>query len=190
MRTIEFSAVARMLAVGIGALVVAGAAHAAGDKAAGDKAAFESAKASAKSTYEAAKARCDALKDNAQDICVAEAKAVRTKTEANAEAAYKGTPKAHEHAVHEAAEADYKVARERCDDRTGNDKDVCIKVAKAALVRAKADAKVTRVSNDARIDAANDKREADYKVAAQKCDAMTGDAKSACVRDAKAKYGM
>ena len=80
--------------------------------------------------------------------------------------------------------------RERCDDRTGNDKDVCIKVAKAALVRAKADAKVTRVSNDARIDAAKDKREADYKVAAQKCDALSGDAKSACVKDAKAKYGM
>ena len=185
MRAIEFSAVMRTLAVGIGALALASAGHAAGDKAA-----YDSAKASAKSTYEAAKARCDALKDNAKDICVAEAKAARTKTEVSAEAAYKGTPKAHEQAVHEAAEADYKVARERCDDRTGNDKDVCIKVAKAALVRAKSDAKVTRVANDARIDAAKDKREADYKVAAQKCEALAGDAKSACVRDAKAKYGM
>ena len=185
MRRIEFSAVMRTFAVGIGAFVLASA-----SQAAGDKAAYESAKASAKSTYEAAKARCDALKDNAKDICVAEAKAARTKTEVNAEAVYKGTPKAREHAVHEAAEADYKVARERCDDRTGNDKDVCIKVAKAALVRAKSDAKVTRVSNDARIDAAKDKRQADYNVAAQKCDAMTGDAKSACVKDAKAKYGM
>jgi len=185
MRAIEFSAVMRTLAVGIGALALASAGHAAGDKAP-----YDSAKASAKSTYEAAKARCDALKDNAKDICVAEAKAARTKTEASAEAAYKGTPKAHEQAVHEAAEADYQVARERCNERTGNDKDVCIKVAKAALVRAKSDAKVTRVANDARIDAAKDKREADYKVAAQKCEALAGDAKSACVRDAKAKYGM
>jgi len=185
MRAIEFSAVMRTLVVGVGALALASAGHAAGDKAA-----YDSTKASAKSTYEAAKARCDALKDNAKDICVAEAKAARTKTEASAEAAYKGTPKAHEQAVHEAAEADYKVARERCDDRTGNDQDVCIKVAKAALVRAKSDAKVTRVANYARIDAAKDKREADYKVAAQKCEALAGDAKSACVRDAKAKYGM
>jgi len=185
MRRIEFSAVMRMLAVGVGAVALAGA-----SQAAGDKAAYESAKASAKSTYEAARARCDALKDNAKAICVAEAKAARTKTEVNAEAAYQGTPKAHEHAVHEAAEADYQVARERCNDRAGNDKDVCIKVAKAALVRAKSDAKVTRVANDARLDAAKDKREADYAVAAQKCDAMTGDAKSACIKDAKAKYGM
>jgi len=185
MRTIDFPAVMRTLAVGIGAFAVATA-----GLAAGDKAAYESAKASAKSTYEAAKARCDALKDNAKDICVAEAKAARTKSEVNAEATYKGTPKAREHAVHEAAEADYKVAKERCDDRTGNDKDVCVKVAKAALVRAKADAKVTRVSNDAKIDAAKDKREAEYNVAAQKCDALTGDAKGACVKDAKAKYGM
>ena len=185
MRTIEFRAALRALAVGVGAFVIAAA-----SQAAGDKALYERAKASAKSTYEAAKARCDALTGNAKDICVAEAKAARTKTEVNAEAAFKDTPKAREHAVHEAAEADYKVARERCDDRTGNDKDVCVKVAKAALVRAKADAKVTRVANDARIDASKEKREADYNVAAQKCDALTGDAKGACIKDAKAKYGM
>jgi hypothetical protein len=40
------------------------------------------------------------------------------------------------------------------------------------------------------MDAAKDKREADYKVAAEKCDAMAGDAKSACVAQAKAKYKM
>jgi hypothetical protein len=40
------------------------------------------------------------------------------------------------------------------------------------------------------MDASKDKREADYKVAAEKCNAMTGDAKSACIKDAKAKYGM
>ena len=185
MRTIEYPALMRAVAVGVGALALAGAAQAAGDKAA-----YDSAKASAKATYEAARARCDALKDNAKDVCVAQAKAARTKTEAHAEAAYQDTPKAREHAVHEAAEADYKVAREQCNERSGNDKDVCIKVAKAALVRAKSDAKVTRVANDARIDAAKDKREADYNVAAQKCDALAGDARSACVKNAKAKYGM
>ena len=185
MRTIDFPAVMRALAVGIGAFAVATA-----SPAAGDKAAYESAKASAKSAYEAAKARCDALKDNAKDICVAEAKAARIKTEVNAEAAYKGTPKAREQAIREIAEADYKVARERCDDKIGNDKDVCVKVAKAALVKAQSNAKATRVTTDARMDASKEKREADYKVAAEKCNAMTGDAKSACVKDAKAKYGM
>ena len=185
MRTIAFSPLMRALAVCIGTLAFASGGHAAGDKAA-----YDSAKASAKSTYEAAKAKCDALKDNAKDICVAEAKAARTRTDEQAEAAYKNTPKAREHAVHEIAEADYKVAKERCDDKTGNDKDVCIKVAKAAMTKAKADAKATRVSTDAKVDASKDKREADYKVAAEKCDAMSGDAKSACVKQAKAKYGM
>jgi hypothetical protein len=185
MRTIQFSPVMRALAVCIGTLSFAGATCAAGDKSA-----YDSAKASAKSTYEAAKTKCDALNGNAKDICVAEAKAARTRTDEEAEAAYKNTPKAREHAIHEIAEADYKVAKERCDDKTGNDKDVCVKVAKAALVKAQSNAKAARVAADARMDASKDKREADYKVAAETCDALTGDAKSACVKDAKAKYGM
>src|SRR4029077_14485124 len=94
MRTIKFPPLKRALAVCIGALAFAGA-----SQAAGDKAAYESAKASAKSTYEAARAKCDVLKDNAQDICVAQAKAARTRTDEQAEAAYKDTPKAREHAI-------------------------------------------------------------------------------------------
>ena len=39
-----------------------------------------------------------------------------------------------------AAAADYKVARARCDSITGNPKDVCVAEAKAARVRAEADA--------------------------------------------------
>jgi hypothetical protein len=184
MHTYKLSAAARTLALAIGTFAFAAGAHAAGDKSA-----YDQAKSSAKATFEAAKTKCDALKDNAKDICVAEAKAARTRTEVDAEAVYKGTPKAREHAIHEIAEADYKVAKERCDDKTGNDKDVCVKVAKAALTKAKADAKATRVSTDAKMDASKDKREADYKVAAEKCDAMSGDAKDSCVKAAKAKYG-
>ena len=185
MRPIVFSELARIVVVGAGSLACAFAANAAGDKTA-----YENAKASAKSTYEAASKQCDAMNGNAKDICVAEAKAARTKTEEEAEATYKGTPKARAHAIDEIAEANYKAAKERCDDRKGNDKDVCMKVAKAELTRAKADAKANRKTVEARQDAAKDKREADYKVAAEKCDALNGDAKSACVRDAKAKYGM
>jgi hypothetical protein len=172
-------------------VVVAGAiAFATGAHAAGDRNAYESAKASAKSAYEAAEKQCDAMNGNAKDVCVAEAKAARTKADAQAEATYKATPKAREHAAEEIAQANYKVAKERCDDRTGNDKDVCVKVAKAELTKAKADAKAHRKTIDARSDADKEKREADYKVAAEKCEAMNGDAKSACVKNAKTKYGM
>jgi hypothetical protein len=37
-------------------------------------------------------------------------------------------------------------------------------------------------------DAREEKSDANYKVAKEKCDAMSGDAKDACIRDAKMKY--
>ena len=79
--------------------------------------AYDQAKASAKSTYEADRKACDAQAGNPKDVCIAEAKAKRTRTEVEAEANWKGTAKAREHAAHETAEADYKVAKERCGAR-------------------------------------------------------------------------
>jgi hypothetical protein len=86
------------------------------------------------------------------------------------------------------AEADYKSAEAKCDSLTGNDKDVCVKEAKATYQKAKADAKAARKSQSARAEAGEDKREASYKVAKEKCAALSGDEKSACVAQAKAKY--
>ena len=59
----------------------------------------------------------------------------------------------------------------------------------AAQTRAKADAKAMEKTADARKDAADDKRDADYKVAMEKCDGFAGDAKSTCQKNAKAAYG-
>jgi hypothetical protein len=86
------------------------------------------------------------------------------------------------------ADADYKAAKEACKTRQGNDKDVCMKEAKAAHVKVTADAKAKRKSGAAMADARDDKMDANYKVAKEKCDAMSGDAKDACIRDAKMKY--
>ena len=41
----------------------------------------------------------------------------------------------------------------------------------------------------AKADAAQDKRDADYKVDIAKCDALAGDPKAACVASAKARFG-
>jgi len=92
------------------------------------------------------------------------------------------------------------VAKEKCDDFSGNAKDVCMKEAKANHVRATADAKVDRVAADsqntaaektaeARKDATEDKRDAEYKVAIEKCDSLAGTSKDTCVRDAKMRFG-
>ena len=100
MTPLKLSSLAQAVAICAGALVFAGTAGAA-DK--GDKATYEQAKASAKAAYDTDKHACDAMSGNAKDICVAEAKAKRVRVDENAEAAYKNTPKAREHATHEIA---------------------------------------------------------------------------------------
>ena len=87
------------------------------------------------------------------------------------------------------AESAYAVAKERCDDQAGNAKDVCRKEAKAIEVKALADAKLGRQVGEARSDASQSKRDADYKVAAERCEALSGDAKSQCMSSAKSNFG-
>jgi hypothetical protein len=154
----------------------------------------------AEMTYKSDKDACKSLSGNANDICMAEAKGKEKVAKAEADAAYESTPKARESARKAKADADYDVAKEKCDDLSGNAKDVCVKEAKAAHVKSLADAKVDRVASDtrnesmqktaaAKQDAAQDKRDADYKVAIEKCDALAGPAKDACVHDAKMRFG-
>jgi len=153
----------------------------------------------AAAAYKADRERCSAMSANAKDVCMAEAKGKEKVAKAEAEAAYKNTPRARENARMAKADMQHNIAKEKCDDLSGNPKDVCVKEAKAAYTKTKADAKVDRVAADtsrtasdkkmeARKDAAEDKRDADYKVAIEKCDAMTGAAKDNCVRDAKVRF--
>jgi len=164
------------------------------------KDAYDTAVRNAETQYKADKDACSSRSGNAKDICLAEANGKEKVAKADAEAAYKNTPKALEDARVTRAEAAHSVAKEKCDDLSANSKDVCVKEADAALVKAKADAKVDRVAADtkddsamkqadARRQAAEDKRDADYKVAAEKCDALSGPAKNTCISDAKLRYG-
>jgi len=156
----------------------AAAALLAGSAAAVTKDEYRATKDRIGTEYKAAKAKCDALSGQPKNLCVAEAKAAEKRAKARAEADYENTPKAREKAVIADAEATYMVAKEQCATKTGNDKDVCVKAAKAA-----------RQTTVAKADAKDTKREADYKVAREKCDPLTGAAKDKCVADAKAKYG-
>ena len=150
--------------------------------------------------YKTDKDACASRSGNAKDICLAEASGKEKVAKADAEAAYKNTPKLREDARVTRAEATYDVAKEKCDELSGNSKDVCVKEANATLVKAKADAKVDRVAAETRRDAeakqvearneaTKNKRDADYKVAIEKCDALAGTAKDSCVNGAKAQYG-
>jgi hypothetical protein len=161
---------------------------------------YTMAKKNADAQYKIDKDDCSSQSGNAKDICIAKAKGKDNVAKADAQAAYENTPKARESARVALAQANYDVAVEKCDDLAGNSKAVCVKEAKADLVKGKADAKVDRVASDTRHDAAvkqadarkdanTDKRDADYKVAIEKCDAAAGPAKDSCVSNAKAQYG-
>ena len=181
----------RMIAVAVaGALGCAGSAFGALTKAE-----MKTEKDRIETEYKSAKANCDGLKGNAKDVCMAEAKGNRKVAKAELEARDKDTAKAHADAKMARAEADYDVAKEKCDDMKGNAKDVCKKDAKAAYTTAKEDAKVDKTAGraqekvaDARQDAREEKRDANYAAAKERCDTMSGEAKDRCVADAKARF--
>jgi hypothetical protein len=150
---------------------------------------YKAGKSSISADYKAGKAACGLLKANAKDICMEEAKAKEKVALAELEFSYTGKPADQTKILVAKAESTYAVAKERCDDQTGNAKDVCVKEAKAVEVKALADAKLIKVVGAARKDAAADKKDADYKVAIEKCDALVADAKASCVAMAKTSFG-
>lgn len=150
---------------------------------------YKARKAQISDMYKADKKACGSLAGNAKDICMEEAKGKEKVAKADAEYQYTAKPKDAQKLAQAKADASYAVAKERCDDLAGNPKDVCVQEAKAAHVSAKADAKVRKDVAVSRNDAADEKRDAMYKVAAEKCDALSGDAKTACIKTAKSRYG-
>jgi hypothetical protein len=162
---------------------------------------YEAVKEGIASKYKLAKADCASLSGNPSYICIAGAEGDEKVALAELEAGYKPTPETRYQERAARAEADYGVAKERCDDRAGNAKDVCMKEAKSAETAAKADAKAqmktadannaiaSEKSADARQDATADKLEAEYKVAKEKCDTYAGSAQEACMNQAKARFG-
>ncbi len=150
---------------------------------------YKARKAQIGDTYKADKKACESLAGNAKDICLEEAKGKEKIARAEVEYQHTGKVKDNEKLAVAKADAAYEVAKEKCDDLAGNPKDVCVKEAKAAHVAGKAEAKSVKAVASARNEAADEKRDAQYKVAAEKCDALSGDAKSSCLKAAKSRYG-
>ena len=153
------------------------------------KADYKAGKTRISADYKVDKAACASHTANAKDICMQEAKAKEKVALAELEYGYTGKVADRNKVLVVKAETAYAVAKERCDDQAGNAKDVCVKEAKAVETKALADAKMGKQIGEAKKDAAADKLDADYKVAIEKCDALSGDAKSGCVASAKAKFG-
>jgi hypothetical protein len=152
------------------------------------KAEHTAAKDRISADFKADKASCAKFSANEKDICMEKAKG--KEKVALAELEFNDTGKASDgiKVAVARADADYAVAKELCDDKAGNVKDVCVAEAKATHTKALADAKLSKKVGEAKKDAVDDKRDADYKVAAEKCDSLSGDAKSACVSAAKVRF--
>ncbi|MFA7415733.1 MAG: hypothetical protein WC048_14725 [Rhizobium sp.] len=161
--------------------------------------------------YKTAQDGCGSFSGNANDICVAEAKGNRSVDKAELDDSYMPTIKTRYNVRIARAKADFSVAMEKCDDKAGNDKDVCVKEAKAAEIHEMANAKAQMKTSKADVvaidksaaantkamdkaveahnDAASDGRDADYAVAKEKCQALAGNVKDLCLSDAKVRFG-
>ncbi|MBA3056726.1 hypothetical protein [Rhodoferax sp.] len=108
---------------------------------------------------------CDDLVGNVKDVCVKEAKARAITAKVNAKVHMK-TAMAHDAAYEKASKAQG------------------VADTKASQALAKAD----EISAVARNDAATEMRVAALAVAKEKCDALAGDAKGNCIKDATARF--
>lgn len=152
------------------------------------KTVLDGAREEVKREYKVNKDLCDKQSGNAKDICVQEAKGMENVAMAWLEFNYSGSP-ADQKKLNEAiAEARYEVAKEKCDDRSGDAKDLCQREAKTAYDKAQAEAKLNKKVADAMDDAERTRMKADYKLAAERCASLTGDSKDICVASAKARY--
>ncbi len=104
------------------------------------KAEYQARKDRIAAEYKSAKANCDSLAGNAKNVCLAEARGKERIEKAELTADYKPSQTAHYHLTIAKANADYAVAREKCNDRAGKDKKVCLNEAKVEQSRAKAEA--------------------------------------------------
>jgi len=125
---------------------------------------------------------------NAKEVCVEESKGREKVALAWLDYNYSGAESDQAKLNEAIYEARYEVAKERCDDVAGDAKDVCQREAKTERDKAKADAKASKKVADALDSAEAAKMKADYKLAAERCDSLTGERKDICVASAKARY--
>ncbi|SJM89755.1 hypothetical protein [Crenothrix polyspora] len=150
--------------------------------------------------YKVAKVRCKKMKGHDKKICLATIKGKKKVVKAQLDDTYNPNAQTWYKERIAKAEATYAVAIQVCDTKIGNDKEVCIKEAKAAqtqeesyakaqLKTSKADATAIEKSSAAHKDAETDTRDANYAVAKQKCEALDGDAEDLCLKNAKIEFG-
>jgi osmotically-inducible protein OsmY len=106
-----------------------------------DPASYRAVTQKAAADYKAATAKCGSMSGNDKDVCMAEARLTRTRTEAKALSQYNNNPTSREKARSNMADAEYDLAKAKCGAKSGADKDDCMNTAKSEHTAALADAK-------------------------------------------------
>jgi hyperosmotically inducible periplasmic protein len=145
---------------------------------------------SAAADYKSAMAKCNSMKGSAKTVCTEEARAARAHAVATAAADGNKSQSEINKARISAVEADYGVARARCAEKTGGDKDDCLATARKAHASSIADVRAGRewTSTMGRSGAgttATGAGEVKDSKAMSMCEKMTGDSKAACLIDHK-----
>jgi hyperosmotically inducible protein len=152
-----------------------------------DPATYQNVTKKAAADYKMATAKCTPMSGSAKSICIEEAKAARARTEADAIAQYNNTPKGSAKARTAVAEADFSLAKAKCADMTGTDKDNCMNNAHAVHTAAVADAKAGRTmaaTTDNVVPlTSTTTREAANAAAVEKCAQVAGQPNTGCLID-------
>ncbi|ATQ75514.1 hypothetical protein CR152_14030 [Massilia violaceinigra] len=119
-------------------------ANAAETPAKSDTATYRTMTQKAAADYKAASAQCKDMSGNARSLCMEEAKVVRARADLAALTDYNNTLKGRTKARTELANADYSLAKIKCADTTGAEKDSCMSNARAVHTAALADVKADR----------------------------------------------
>ena len=160
-----------------------------------DPASYRAATQKAAAEYKTATAKCGSMNGNDKDVCMAEAKLARTRTEADALAQYNTSAAGKTKARNNLADAEYDLAKAKCGAKSGADKDDCMNNAKSVHTAAVADAKSganTTATGASGSSGANGSggtggglvTTTDKSSAADKC-AQGGDAKTGCLVQTK-----
>lgn len=135
------------------------------------------------------KLACSQLAGNAHAVCREQARGKEAVAKAELDLAHTGTRKSQDRLDTVRLDTAYDVARTQCNEKAGGAKTDCTKQAQAARTQGQSDLRMNQRISDARRDASEDRRETDYKLAAEKCGAMVVDARAGCLAAAKAKAG-
>jgi osmotically-inducible protein OsmY len=171
-----------------------------------DPATYRNLTQKAESAYRAATVKCDARSGNDKDVCMAEARLTRTRTEADALSKYNHTAASHAKARANVADAEYELAKAKCDAKSGAEKDSCMDNAKSVHTAALADVKAERSeratatgssgggatgasgagnTGSGGLVTGTDTRDPAKAAAVDKCAQMSGDAKTSCLVETK-----